>query len=426
MESNKEINKSNVFFVNLTTKSVTPDVDVRKNKKKDYIFYGKDNLFPDYLIDLADNCSIHRALLETKAKFIAGEGFSFEGDENQISQAESFLEGLKKDFLVKTAVDMAYFNGFYWQAKFVRGGDVAYLRNVDFSYVRSGKMDENGDISEYYFSPDWKFATKRNTFKPEDEVYRPKPIASWESSDRNLVRERGELVNGMSYSPGKLFYAEPSYLGALNYIEISNQIAEFHKNNLDNGMVGSMHIHLFEDLSDGEKRRKVEKSINNKFSGSENAGKVVVTWSTNPDMKTMVESIPVNDSHEMFTLLNGKVSEEIIMAHRTPMALAGIKVATGLQSDDTLSRSNMEYYQNTVIRPQQNVIEENLDKVLQRNGINVKTKIKPLKPIDILGSEELMSKVMTINEIRTNVLGIDALEEGGDVFLTNGQEIIID
>jgi hypothetical protein len=416
MEENKA---SNIFFVNLTTKSVTPDVDIRKNKKKDYIYFGKDNLFPDYLIDLADNCSIHRALLETKSKFISGEGFYFEGEDNQIAQAESFLKGLDKDFLRRTAVDMAYFNGFYWQSKFERSGNVAYLRNVDFSYVRSGKMNENGEVDKYYFSPDWKFATKRNTFKPEDEIYKPKPIASWQSSDRMLVRERGELVNGMCYSPGKLFYAEPSYLGALNYIEISNQIAEFHKNNLDNGMVGSMHIHLFEDLSDGEKRRKVEKSINNKFSGSENAGKVVVTWSTNPDMKTMVESIPVNDSHEMFTLLNGKVSEEIIMSHRTPMALAGIKVATGLQSEESLTRANMEYYQNTVIRPSQVVIEENLDKVLERNGISVKSKIKPLKPIDILGSEDLMSRVMTINEIRTSVLGIEALEEGGDDFLND-------
>jgi hypothetical protein len=418
-EASKIENKSDVFFVNLTTETVTPSVDSRKHRKKEYIYFGKDNLFPDYLIDLADNCSIHRALLETKSKFIAGEGFIFEGEDGQVSAAEKFLEGLDRDFLRKTATDMSYFNGFYWQSKFERGGNVAYLRNIDFSYVRSGKMNENGEIEKYYFTPDWAFATKKTSFKPEDAIYEPKPIASWYSSDRALVKKRGELIEGKTYSPGKLFYAEPSYLGALNYIEISNQIAEFHKNNLDNGMVGSMHIHLFEDLSDSEKRRKVEKGISQKFVGSENAGKVVVTWSTNPDMKTLVESIPVNDSHEMFTLLNGKVSEEIVMAHRTPMALAGIKVATGLQSDEALTRSNMEYYQNTVIRPSQRVIEESLDRVLERNGIKVKTVIKPLRPIDILGSEELMSQVMTINEIRTKVLGIDILEEGGDSFLND-------
>ena len=78
-EASKIENKSDVFFVNLTTETVTPSVDSRKHRKKEYIYFGKDNLFPDYLIDLADNCSIHRALLETKSKFIAGEGFIFEG-----------------------------------------------------------------------------------------------------------------------------------------------------------------------------------------------------------------------------------------------------------------------------------------------------------------------------------------------------------
>jgi len=427
--TNVKDNSSNVFFVNLTTKSVTPTVDSRLNKKKDYVFFGKDNLFPDYLIDLADNSSIHRALLDTKAKFIAGSGFEFTGDDSQVSQAERFYQGVDKDFLVKTATDLSYFNGFYWQSLFERGGNVANLKNVDFSYIRSGKMNENGDVDKFYFSPDWAFATKKTTFKEVDKIYEPKPIASWMSPDRRLVLERGELLCGKFYSPGKLFYAEPSYLGALNYIEISNQIAEFHKNNLDNGMVGSMHIHLFEDLSDSEKRKKIEKAINDKFSGSENAGKVVVTWSTNPDVKTVVDSIPVNDSHEMFTLLNNKVSEEIVIAHRTPLALAGLKMATGLQSDDTLAKNSMEYYQNTVIKPLQDLISDNLQKVLERNGISVEVNIKPLKPIDLFASENIITRTMTVNEVRTQILGLEELEEGGNMLvIENGsnQEIIIE
>jgi len=415
MEQNTD--NSNIFFVNLTTKSVTPDVISRGNKRKEYVYYGKDNLFPQYLVDLADNCSIHRALLDTKSKFINGAGFEFIGDDSQVSAAESFLSRVDKNFLRNTSTDLAYFNGFYWQSLFERSGLVANLKNVDFNYIRSGKMNENGDVDKYWFSPDWAFATKKSTFKPEDKIYEPKPIAVWDTVDRELRRERGELFKGQFYSPNKVFYAEPSYLGALNYIEISNQIAEFHKNNLDNGMVGSMHIHLFEDLSDIEKRRKVEKAINNKFTGSENAGKVVVTWSTNPDVKTVVDSIPVNDSHEMFTLLNTKVNEEIVVAHRTPLALAGLKVSTGLQSDDSVTKNAMEYYQNTVIKPLQQLIEESFDTILERNGINVETKIKPLKPVDLFASEELISRTMTINEVRTQILGVEELEEGGDVII---------
>jgi hypothetical protein len=418
MEENTQ--KSNVFFVNLTTESVAPSINTRLHKKKDWVFFGKDNLFPQYLIELADNCAIHNALLETKHKFIQGQGFAFEGKTSQVRRAEAFVESLDKDFLRKTAVDCSYFDGFYWQMLETRGGDISKLKHIDFSYIRSGKMDEMGDVEEFYFSPDWEYATKKTNFKPEEEIYKPKPIAKWGSSDRNLIRERGQLLQGKFYKPGKLFYAEPSYIGALNYIEISSQIAELHKNNIDNGMVGSMHIHLFEDLSDATKRKKVEKAINDKFVGSENAGKVVVTWSTNPDVKTQIEAIPVNDSHDMYAHLSGKVNEEIVAAHRVPLSLAGVKVSTGLQSDESVNRVSMEYFQNTVIKPFQQLICSKLQEVLSFNGIEVECMIKPSQPIDILASEELITQVMTKNEIRTKILGLDEIE-GGDSIETNQQ-----
>ena len=77
----------------------------------------------------------------------------------------------------------------------------------------------------------------------------------------------------------------------------------------------------------------------------------------------------------------------------------------------------MEYCQNTVIKPLQQLIEESFDTILQRNGINVETKIKPLKPVDLFASEELISRTMTINEVRTQILGVEELEEGGDVII---------
>lgn len=424
MNQDKDIvkGKSDIFFVNLTTKNVSPEVNTRTHKTKDWIYFGDDNLFPQYLSDLADNCSIHRALLETKSKFIEGEGIVFEGEDLEIARAEQFYFNLKEDFLERTATDLAYFGGFYWQAKFDRNRLIATLKNVDFTTIRWGKLSMDGEVEEYYYTSDWKYATNKRNFTDKNEIFKPKEVAAWGSDDRALTRERGQLICAKEYRPNKQFYAEPSYLGALNWIEISNQIAEFHKNNLDNGMVGSMHIHLFEDLSDNEKRRKVEKAIDKKFSGSENAGKVVVTWSDNPELKTSVEALPVNNSHETFNLLNTKVNEEIVMAHRTPLALAGLKVATGLQSDEALTKNNMEYYQNTVIRPMQKMIEQKMKMVLNFNGITVEPKIVPLKPIDLLASEKLMLSTMTPNEIRVKVLGLEELEEGGNEILTNNRK----
>lgn len=417
--NNANKSESSIFFVNLTTDNIAPVVSQRLHKRKDYIYFGKDNLFPQYLIDLADNCAIHAALLETKQKFIQGQGFTFDGKTRDVKMAESFLESLDKEFLLRSAIDVAYFDGLYWQALFERGGKLSKLKNVDFSTIRSGKMNDQGDIEEFYFSSDWEFATRKHTFKPEEKIYEPLPIASWGSSDRALTRERGQLIQVKSYKPGKLFYAEPSYLAATNYIEISAQLAELHKNNIDNGMVGSMHIHLYEDLSDTEKRRKVEKAINSKFVGSENAGKVVVTWSTDPTLKTEVNPIPVNNSHEMYAFLDEKINAEIAASHRVPLALAGIKTATGLQSEDQLSRSTIESFQNVIITPSQNMISRAFQKVLEVNGINVDVSIKPLRPVDIVASEELMLRTMTLEEIRKTI-GLGEIE--GDVVLSEQKQ----
>jgi hypothetical protein len=283
-------------------------------------------------------------------------------------------------------------------------------------------MNGEGDVEEFYFSPDWEFATKKTSFQPKDEVYKPLPIAVWGSKDRELTKERGQLIQVKSYKPGKLFYAEPSYLAATNYIEISAQIAELHKNNIDNGMVGSMHIHLYEDLSDGAKRKKVEKSINDKFSGSENAGKVVVTWSTDPTVKTEINAIPVNDSHQMYAFLDEKINAEIAASHRVPLSIAGIKTATGLQSDDQITRSALESFQNVIIEPTQRMIANAFKEVLEYNGIFVDVSIKKLQPIDILASEDLLLQVANIQEVR-KLIGFDA-EIEGEAVVTKQQKNI--
>lgn len=408
----KKSNNSNIFFVNLTTKDLAPKINPR-NHRYDYVFFGNKNLFPQDMIKLADNSSIHAALLAVKSKFIKGSGVTIESErKSDIKRAERELEriGVNKHFIEKIAKDLAYFGGFYYQVLSERGGRPAKVKHIDFSMVRSGKMNEEGKVEEFWISSDWEYATGRRAFKNDNKIYEPRPIAVWESNDRALRRERGELIIGKTYKPGKLFYAEPDYLAAVNYIEISAQIAELHKNNIDNGMVGSMHIHLFEDLSDPEKRRKVEKGINDKFKGSENAGKIVVTWSTDPTIAAQVNALPVSASHEMFAFLSEKVNQEISAAHSVPFALANIKTASGLQSESELNRISLESFQNTVINPMQDVITDSLEVVLSRIGLEVDIKLKPLKPVDLLASEQLLTQVMEVNEIREKILGLEPLD----------------
>jgi len=88
-EKTLENKEPSIFFFHLQDTNAIR-VTERTRKNKPYVFFGEDNLFPQRLVDLSDNSSIHESLLESTANMVAGQGFIFEGD--QATQAEAMYE----------------------------------------------------------------------------------------------------------------------------------------------------------------------------------------------------------------------------------------------------------------------------------------------------------------------------------------------
>jgi hypothetical protein len=53
--------------------------NTQKQNNKDWIKYGKDNDYPDYLITLAERSSTHRAIVTGKVDLILGKGMGSDG-----------------------------------------------------------------------------------------------------------------------------------------------------------------------------------------------------------------------------------------------------------------------------------------------------------------------------------------------------------
>tara|TARA_E500000318_G_C3514779_1_gene193866 strand:- start:296 stop:583 length:288 start_codon:yes stop_codon:yes gene_type:complete len=62
-------------FVNLSTPDVDREVKDLDRLREDYIPFGKDNLFPQYLAELKRQSSTHRSVLAQKTTFTTGSGF---------------------------------------------------------------------------------------------------------------------------------------------------------------------------------------------------------------------------------------------------------------------------------------------------------------------------------------------------------------
>lgn len=414
-----DTNTPSVLFMEIKPIST---VQIGSSYRKDFpfIFFGEKNQFPQQLIALADNSTIHNALLETTTRWIAGDGLIIE--EGNISEKQLYKLFNQKDYLYRLAKDMAMFGGFYKQVIWNNGGQIAELNHLDFSTIRTGKIDiQTKKINEFFYSPDWNISTWKRDYSGDNEIYKPSSIPAFNPKTFRKDRQFGQLIQIKNYKAGKnnLYYAEPVYLAALNYIDIASKVSELHKANIDNGMMPSYHIHLYEDLSDPEKRRRVEKGIQDKFSGASNAGKFIVTWSTDIEVTPKVIPLQINNLPEMFGLLSEKVNDEIISAHRVPPFLANIRIKTGFTDAGNAMREAIENFQNTVILPYQRMITDSLEYLLSFNGIEAKLSISNLSPISMVGDVSLIGKTVTINEYRTQILGLEEID-GGNKLIDSG------
>lgn len=392
-----------------------PIIDQNRHKSRPYVYFGLDNLFPQRLVEYYDNVNKHRELVDKTTRYVAGDGIFFEGD--QADAATEWFEeatGGSKKWLKKVANDVVLFNGFYLNTLWRNDGFIEKLKHKDFTYVRSGIIEEESKkVEEYWLSANWKVATYRRNLGGRNKIFEPisMPRFNPDTFRDPESQERGQLwlIEDTVGTNGKLFYPEPSYMGALNWLDIDAKISDLHKNNLNNGMAGNAHIHLFEDLSDPAKRQAVENGINSKFGGSNNAGKIIVTWSTDPESKPMVNQIQSNNSHEMYKFYHDAIEKEIMDAHDVPGILANLETNTGLGGEANAMRMALEMWQSTNIKPRQNMITDPINKALQINGVDAEATIQKFSPVRFLAGEDLLREVMTTDEIRMQILGLEPL-----------------
>jgi len=407
----EQLSSKGIEIINFTRESQAPIISEKINKNREWVYYGIDNLYPNDLIRMADNSAIHSAILDTKAKMIAGDGIIYEGTEGEkfLEDATEQWGGLNK-LIEKISTDIAYFNSFYLNVQFNQGREIDTIRHTDFSFIRSGKMDMRGVVSEYYLSTRWDIATTKRAYSKEDEIYKPVEIPAFDPKKmtQSVSRKNGQLIVAKKYSPSTLYYSKPTYIGATNAIEISAKISNFHKNQLDNGMTGNLHLHLRQDLSDENKRIQLLKDLNEQYAGSNNAGRIFLTWGVGDANEPTVNPINTSDVHNALSELNTRTNEDIALAHQMPRSIVGLDQNTGLGGLEIANALDM--FQTIYISPQQQLIEDTLNEILSFNGINDSIKIERLRPSKLVLEEELMKLISTVDEVR-EIANLEKMED---------------
>tara|TARA_B100000497_G_scaffold113878_1_gene136029 strand:- start:177 stop:2021 length:1845 start_codon:yes stop_codon:yes gene_type:complete len=398
--------KERLININLTNEVQPKSIEVNG---ADWIGYGDGeykNNYPQYLIDLYNNSATNSAIINATSAMIAGEDFMCEDskDLTQYVELKKFLAAVNgqetaHELFVKLAFDLklqgAYAINVIWSKDKTK---IAELHHIPVEQVRIGVPDEDGKVPCYYVCSDWTQYRKKE--------YAPKHIAPFNMMDRS---EGSQLLYSGLYSPAMELYHTPDYVASTNWIQIDNLTSDFHLNNITNGFSGSYFINFASGIPTREERVQIEKQITKKFTGANNAGKFVLTFSDDANSKPEIIPIAVSDADKQYTVLNELTISNIMIGHRvTSPMLLGVRAEGQLGGRNELLQA-YELYMNSVVKPFQNQLLKTFKKLLAINGVTIPLSIKDVQPLNSMFDAETLKEVLTKDEIREE-LGYEPLE----------------
>jgi hypothetical protein len=332
----------------------------------DYVLYGEGNMMPQYLISRYNNSAIHKAIIISKKEQILGDGMVSLNNPmatvNFINESENV-----KDVFEKCALDLVLFGGFALNVIWSRDRkSIAEIYHIDFSRIRSGKINPETDkIEKYFYSPDWsnikKFPpTEYDSFSQEDG--RPSQIYYYKQ-----------------YSPSQSYYPHPDYSGGLASIEIDVNIKEFHANNLKNGMMPSLWINMNNGLPGPEEQRLITRALESQFSSVNNAGRPIISFNESKELSPEITQIQTSANDGYYQAIYDDIIRSILSAHRISSGeLFGISTANKLGSKDEIT-THIEYVRKTVIMPYQKQLLGVFDKLVSlKFQVPTSFEIKPM------------------------------------------------
>jgi len=387
----------------------------KESRRGDWYEYGSNkpykNNYGSYLVKLLNESSKQSTIIESKTKFIVGRGFYIDRDISFSERAliEAFLRQVKEtNLLVKIVKDKKVFGGFAIQVILNKQRKIVGLEHIDFNNIRVGTEDN------YYYTSDW----NRNPEGNEDftEFFNFNDEAN--TSDNYLIYFK-------EYRPDLGEYPIPDYVAAIPYLEADAEIANFTLSNIRNNLSAGYVVSFNNGEPSDEEMREIERKFKDYATGTDNAGKPLLSFTDQQADHPQIIPIPVNGQDDRFINLNKQIQEEIFTAHSivSPM-LFGIKDTSGLGSNADELRTASELYQNLQVDTEQDILEDVFNELINFNGLPKCLKIQKIEPVGKPLSESVMVGVMTTDEIREKV-GLPKLEAGQEIQLKSQEEDMI-
>ena len=382
----------------------------KEEKSKEWIIYGAEreggyyNNYPAYLLYLFNRSSKHNAFINGKVLYICGAGVGFDSTDlsiQDIALANDFLNkentnfDTLKDIVKKCVLDKKLFGGYYLEVIWNKAANNFELLHFPYNNLRKAK-----DADGYWYSKDW----SKQKQSPEETDLEYIPLFDPEKPTGR------QIFVSKEYRPDLDAYPLPDYVASAVYAEVDVELSNYRLNAIKSGFNAGTILNFSNGRPTEEEKEEIEARLKEKFTGTDRANSLLITFSGNKDSAPTIEHLTPQNVDAQLTELNDQVIQELIIGHHIPNPmLVGIKTAGELGTKDQINDS-YELYKNTYIIPNQKEIEKDFNYLLKLKGFSNRIYLKELDPIEEQLPIEEKIKVMTKNEVR-EMYGLPPLEE---------------
>ena len=373
---------SNIKVLNFS--SYTTPV-VKEVRNSDWVEYGEDNNYFQYLIDRYNGSATNNAIINGMSELIYGKGLDATDSRRKPDEYAKMKSLFKKDCLRKVTSDLKMMGQAAFQVIYSKDHkQITEVYHMPIESLRAEKCNDEGDIEAYYYAKDWE------AVKNKKEV--PVRIPNFGFSNEAI-----EIVYIRPYRAGFYYYSPVDYQGGLPYAELEEEIANYHINNIKNGLSPSMLINFNNGVPDDEAQAMMENQISEKFSGSSNAGRFILAFNDSKDMAATIEPVALSDASDQYQFMADESMRKLMVAHRvTSPMLLGIKDQSGLGNNADELRTASILFDNTVISPFQELILDSIEDILSYNDISLNIYFKTLQPLEF--TEDIVADAETKEE----------------------------
>ena len=272
----------------------------------------------------------------------------------------------------------------YWNDEHTK---IIKFYHIPVQTLRAEKIYDNPKIQNYYYCVDW---------NDQRKIRDKKKIPAFETSN-----EKMEILWVKNYTPNLYYYSLPDWISSLQYSIVEAELSNLHTNNILNGFLPMVMLNMNSGVPAPEERQTIEDLLYAKFTGTNNAGKFMLSFNDDPATKPTIDVIQIDNLHEKFSYVAEYAQDRILVSHRvTSPLLFGIRTANnGFSSQSEEMKTAFSILQTMTIAPFQNVILNTLDYALTCGGYdNAELFFEQLTPLAIL-SQQAEETGQTIEEV---------------------------